>query len=247
MAPIDRLSRAGRSRSRARPASPPPPLAAGDRLPLAEFQRRSEKVPEHVKCELLDGEVYMSAATRLEHGDPHGIVDNWLGHFAYATPGTGFSSNATVRLDNVAETQPDALLRILPEVGGLSRVEDGYCHGPVELVAEVAASSAAIDFHKKKSIYLRNAIREYVVLAVHDVRVFWFVLEGGVYAELVPDRHGVVRSRVFPGLWLDTRALVRGNGARVLSVLDRGLASPGHATFARELARKRRSGRRRKR
>ena len=181
----------------------------------------------------------MSAATKREHGTPHGMIDAWLAHYAYATPGTELSSNSTLRLDDLAQPQPDALLCVQPEAGGLAHEdEDGYFHGPVELVAEVAASSISIDLHKKKDIYLRNAIREYLVLTVHEARVFWFALEGGVYVELTPDRRGVVRSRVFPGLWLDTRALVRGDGARVLALLERGVASAVHTVFARELSRK---------
>jgi Uma2 family endonuclease len=238
--PIDGLRRSTQTRLL--------PLATGDRLTRAEFERRAEAYPEHVKVELLDGEVYMSAATRRMHGTPHGLLDTWLGTYAYATPGTELSSNPTLRLDEIAQPQPDALLFVQPEAGGLAHEDEaGYLHGPAELVAEVAASSISIDLHKKKDIYLRNAIREYLVLAVDEIRVFWFVLAGGVYEELVPDRRGVVRSRIFPGLWLDTNALARGDGARVLTILKRGLASKAHSKFAQELSRKLPGARSRKR
>ena len=233
------------SQVRARSPSPPP-LATGDRLTRPEFERRAALLPEHVKVELLDGEVYMAAATKAEHGDPHALVVAWLTTYAYATPGTKASDNSSVRLDEITEPQPDVHLRVLPEAGGLSRIdEDGYVSGAVELMAEVAASSVSIDLNKKKEIYLRNGIREYVVLAVHDAVVFWFALEEGVYVPLPADRSGVIRSRVFPGLWLDTRAAVRDDGARVLKVLDRGIASKAHQAYVRELAAKLRASRRR--
>ena len=50
------------------------------------------------------------------------------------------------------------------------------------------------------------------------------------------DRDGLYRSKVFPGLWLDPAALLRGDLAGVLATLDRGLASPEHAAFVAKLA-----------
>jgi len=46
------------------------------------------------------------------------------------------------------------------------------------------------------------------------------------------DEDGITRSRVFPGLWLDARALLRGDLARVHDALADGLASPDHGVFA---------------
>jgi hypothetical protein len=43
---------------------------------------------------------------------------------------------------------------------------------------------------------------------------------------------------VFPGLWLDPAALLRGDGARVLAVAQQGHGSPEHTAFLQELARR---------
>jgi len=45
----------------------------------------------------------------------------------------------------------------------------------------------------------------------------------------------VIRSEVFPGLWLDADALLRRDRKRLLSVLRQGLASPEHAAFVAKL------------
>jgi hypothetical protein len=44
-----------------------------------------------------------------------------------------------------------------------------------------------------------------------------------------------LRSEVFPGLWLDPEALVRGDLARVLAVLQQGIASSEHTAFVARL------------
>jgi hypothetical protein len=45
----------------------------------------------------------------------------------------------------------------------------------------------------------------------------------------------VVRSAFFPGLWLETDALTRGDLAGTLQVLDEGLATAEHAAFVTRL------------
>lgn len=48
----------------------------------------------------------------------------WLGTYYVSTPNVRLYDNTTVRLDIDNEPQPDALLRIEPEVGGHSRVAE---------------------------------------------------------------------------------------------------------------------------
>ena len=75
-------------------------LASGDRLTLAEFERRYAALPENLKCELIEGVVYMASPLRYEsHAKPHGQIMLWLGVYAAATPGVECADNATVRLD----------------------------------------------------------------------------------------------------------------------------------------------------
>ena len=49
---------------------------------------------------------------------------------------------------------------------------------------------------------------------------------------------GLLQSEVFPGLWLDRDALLRGDLQAVGRSLDRGLGSAAHATWTAELARR---------
>ena len=144
--------------------------------------------------------------------------------------------NATVRLDLDNEPQPDALLCIAPEAGGAVDLSaDDYVQGAPELIVEIAASSAAIDLHDKLRAYRRNGVREYVVWRARDRRIDWFVLEDGEYRPLAAGRDGMLESRVFPGLRLAVDALLRGDTARVLAELQRGLRTPQHATFVERL------------
>jgi len=163
------------------------------------------------------------------------MVITWLGVYWSTTPGVEAGDNATVRLDLENEPQPDAFLRILPACGGQSRDSGEYVGGAPELIAEVAASSASYDLHDKLRAYQRNGVCEYVVWRVWDRAIDWFVLREGHFERLAPDSAGYYRSEVFPGLWLDAAALIRGDLARVLAVLQEGLSSPEHAQFVDRL------------
>jgi Uma2 family endonuclease len=104
------------------------------------------------------------------------------------------------------------------------------------LVAEVASSSASYDLNTKLHVYRRSGVREYIVWRVLDQAIDWFELRAGRYERLEADEHNVVRSAIFPGLWLDTAALLRGDLAGVLRMLDKGLATEQHAAYAVQLA-----------
>ena len=211
------------------------PLEPGDRLTRPEFERRYEAMPHLKKAELIEGVVYIPSPVRHEgHGRQHSALNYWLSVYAASTPGVEVSDNATVRLDLDNEPQPDLLLRIVS--GGQSRVDsDGFISGAPELVAEIASSSAAYDLHQKLTVYRRHGVREYIVWRVLENAIDWFVLRDGRYEPLHADEAGVLRSEVFPGLWLDAAAMIRGDTATALKALAEGLASNEHEEFVKNL------------
>ena len=214
-----------------------PPLENGDRLTRPEFDRRYSATPHPKKAELIEGVVYMAAALRFRsHAEPHSNLLVWLGNYKVATPGLALGIEPTVRLDLDNEPQPDAVLLIEETFGGRSRLsDDDYVEGPPELVAEIAASSASIDLGDKKRAYRRNGIQEYIVWQVFEQKLDWFSLQDGEYVSLPVDADGIVRSRVFPGLWLAIDSMLAGDMARVLTVLQAGLAAPEQAAFVAQL------------
>jgi hypothetical protein len=220
------------------PITPPrvPPLRNGDHLTRDEFERRYNAMPDKKKAELIEGVVYMPSPVHFEeHGEQHAHLMGLLTFYRFHTPGVRVGDNATVRLDLENEPQPDALLLIEPERGGQVTVTDGYITGGPELAAEVAASSVSIDRNVKWRVYRRNGVREYLLWRVEDQAIDWFVLRGSNYELLPVGPDGIVRSEVFPGLWLDPQALIAGDMARILAVHQQGIASPEHAAFVARL------------
>jgi Uma2 family endonuclease len=213
-------------------------LENGDRLTRAEFERRYDAMPNLKKAELIKGVVYMPSPVRQKrHSKPHSYVVTWLGTYIAATPNLDIGDNATVRLDDENDPQPDALLRLPAELGGQSRIDEEDCIiSAPELIVEIAASSVSYDLHDKKDVYGQHGVQEYVVWRTVDRAIDWFRLESGKYVKAEPDEEGIIESRVFPGLRLATIALLAGDLARVLTELQKGLDSDEHRAFVQKLA-----------
>ena len=216
-----------------------PPLQSGDRLTRAEFERRYEAMPENVKAELIEGVVYIMSVSvsivypRFTPREGHDVDGR-------RTPAKrrGPRQATIPRCGSMKTTsrKPDGLLRIEEACGGQSRiVKHGYLEGAAELMAEISASSASYDLHDKRNAYRRNKVLEYVVWRVVDQAIDWFVWRERHCRRLSPDANGWYKSEVFPGLWLDPAALLAGDMAKVLAVLQQGLSSPEHAAFVAKL------------
>src|SRR6266542_2196362 len=215
------------------PGAAEPLLEPGDRLSRDEFERRYERMPNVKKAELIEGIVYMPSPVRAgKHAEPHSHLAGWLALYVSETPGVRCFDNPTVRLDMDNEPQPDVALIKLPAKGGQARISaDDYIEGAPELAVEIVASSSAYDLHQKKGAYRRNGVLEYLAWITGESRLVWWELRQGEYHEIAPDADALLKSRVFPGLWLDAAALLRGDMKAVLSSLRRGPDSSEQSAF----------------
>jgi Uma2 family endonuclease len=211
-----------------------PPLENGDRLDQKTFHERYEAMPPGTRAELIGGRVFMGSPLERPHGRAHLELGRLLGDYVEATPGTEGFDNATTILGEESEPQPDLCLLIAR--GGQTRDEDEYIAGAPELIAEVASSTESVDLNDKRADYEHAGVREYLVVALRQQRAIWFVLRRGKFKEMKPGSDGILRSEVFPGLWLDPVAFLQADSKRVREVLNRGLASPEHAAFVAKLA-----------
>ena len=226
--------------STAATVEPVHPLQPGDRLTRPEFERRFDATPNLKKAELIDGIVYIPSCS-VEQDDLSVYVrlGAWLGGYVSATPGTRVDDSPRLRFSTTVVAQPDAVLTISPQHGGQARIDaDGYAGRGPELVAEIAATTASYDLHQKLEVYRRFGVREYLVWRTLDEAIDWFVLREGRFDRLPADSHGLYRSEVFPGLWLDVPAMLAHDLQRVNAVLQEGLATEEHAQFAQRLARR---------
>ncbi len=224
------------SRKRMKPVPFVPPFQNGDAMDQPTFHALYVGTPKGFRAELIEGIVYMASPVQLRHGGPSLKVSQWLGAFADELEGSQAYNEITAILAANSEPQPDHTLIVLPEAGGQTRENiDGFLVGAPELALEISNTTALIDLHAKKTMYERYGVREYIVVESKRQVVHWFIRRGDMFVPLKQDALGLLKSKCFPGLWLDPKALFERSAKRLLAVLQQGLTTPDHAKFAAKL------------
>jgi Uma2 family endonuclease len=212
----------------------PPPIREGDRLNSTDFLLRWDAMPSLKQAELIGGVVFLPSPVSLIHSDVHGDIYPWLWLYKERTPGSHCGIDCTWMMGPKDVPQPDVFLRILPEYGGQSRVEGKYPAGAPELIAEVSGSSLSRDLGIKLNLYRRMGVCEYLTIVLDTEQVIWRQLVRGRYREIAPDDDGLLRSRIFPGLWLDPAALWDPK-LSIRTAVEAGVRSAEHAAFVQTL------------
>jgi Uma2 family endonuclease len=224
---------------RAQPTKTLPPLVAGQHLDQPTFHERYEAMPPETRAELVGGVVFLTPPHRADYGEMTMTVSGWLFRYKMNTAGLR-GGNCTIKMDVLSEVEPECSLRIPASLGGRSWVdEDGYLCGAPELLVEVDDQSRDLDLVLKKYEYERIGIREYVFVGIHPQELLRFIRRGNHFEDWPPGQDGIYRSEVFPGLWLDPKALYAQDLDRLGEVLEQGVATPQHADFVARLARAR--------
>ena len=220
----------------AAPARFVPPFENGDCMDQKAFHALYEKTPHGFKAELIGGVVHMASPVSKPHGRTHRRLCRWLDGYVDETPGVEGYDNTTNIQGEKSEPQPDLTLIVEPEYGGLTGEDSKGCIvGPAELVIEIAHSSVSIDRHAKFRDYERVGVREYMIVITKSERIEWYGRGKKGFESISPEGDGTVRSRVFPGLWLDPAGIFARSSKRLLAVLNEGLATEELAKFAAKL------------
>lgn len=216
-----------------------PPFENGDRMDQKTFHALYLQTPPGFKAELIGGIVHVASPVSGFHSVPNSVTGTWLGVYAAEVLGTQACTDSSAILSDESEPQPDQCLRITEQAGGQSRWDERrYLVGAPELAVEISNTTAGIDLHAKLRDYERYGVREYLVVVMRQREVRWFVRRKDRFTAMKPDADGVLKSKVFPGLWLLPDGAFDETAARLLATLRKGLASPEHAKFAAKLVKK---------
>jgi Uma2 family endonuclease len=213
-------------------------LHEGARLKSDEFLERYSNMPELKKAELINGVAYMTPTVSNRHGNPHADLICWLGFYRLYTPGVTCGDNVTTIFDEENTFQPDVYFRVLSQGTASGLTPEGYLTQPPDWIAEIATTSARLDLGPKMEVYARHGVREYLVWRTEDREIDWFVLREGEYQPLSQEENGIIRSEVFPGLWLHAEALLNRNLAQLAEGVELGCQHPSHAEFVAQIQRR---------
>jgi Uma2 family endonuclease len=163
-------------------------------------------VDEDTHAEWVDGEVFVFMPVKWNHVEIVAFLFHLLGYYATRSRiGRAFAAPAPLLLrGGRSMREPDVVVLTDANRGRLT--SDGIV-GKADLVVEVVSSdSVTRDRRDKLREYAEAGIPEYWIVEGREGRsgVMIFRLhEEGYYIEIAPDKDGLLRSQVLPGLWID--------------------------------------------
>ena len=154
--------------------------------------------------------------------------------YRYAQQFEKSEENFKIAEDLAASYQPKFLSEVLNNYGALEIDKNDY-----EIAKTLLLKALSLSRSNKNLVQEARSLGNLGFLATKqehfDEAIDWFILRDGNYDRLAPDSDGLLKSLIFPGLWLDEKALIAGDMARVLAVVQQGIASPEHTAFVAKL------------
>ena len=159
--------------------------------------------PESVRCELIDGVVYMMSAPSLWHQLVSTKLGRQLDEFFEGKSCTAFGTPIDVRLFPKSDNSDDVIVQPdLAVVCDDKKLSDGQaCKGPPDLVIEILSQATkSKDLSQKFNLYQKAGVREYWIVGSDGVKAHTFETGETRGIDFKLDRE--LESLIFPGLVL---------------------------------------------
>jgi Uma2 family endonuclease len=166
-------------------------------LPFKTYDDLQAMPDDGHRYELIQGEIFMSPSPRRRHQVAlMGLYDALRAHLREHPVGDLMLSPFDVKFSEATVVQPD-LFVVRKERLGI--MDDAFCAGPPDLVAEVLSpSNRGYDLIRKAALYLENRVPEYWVLDPDHANLMVNVWRDGRYVP-EPIVGGIARSLILPG------------------------------------------------
>ena len=179
--------------------------------PAARFTYEDYRnTPEDQRCELLDGDLVMTAAPNIAHQRVSSRLERCLAAFVEERGlGEVFDAPTDVVLSDTDVVQPD-LLFVSKERADIVTSEN--VRGAPDLTVEVLSSTTAgRDWREKRDLYSKHGVREYW-LADPQTEIVWVLLpnEGSLEVAAIYGDGDTLMSPTLEGLILGLGQIFQG-------------------------------------
>lgn len=170
--------------------------------------------PDEVRCELIDGEVYMMApAPMLAHQEVVGEIFRQAANALQGKTCRALVAPLDVRLPRHDEADEETDVVVQPDVLVVcdpNKLDKRGVRGAPDWVVEVLSpSTAGHDHIQKRRIYERHGVREYwLVHPVDRLLTVYRLLDGEFGKPDIFELQGVTPVQAIPGLEIDWQAVL---------------------------------------
>jgi Uma2 family endonuclease len=156
-----------------------------------------------IRCELIDGVVFMMSAPSIWHQDISMSLSRQLGGFFDGKNCKPFAAPVDVRLFPKSDESDDIVVQPdLIVVCDKDKLSDGKaCRGAPDLVIEILSEATKLhDLNVKRELYKKAGVREYWIVGSEAARVHTF--EASEVRDIDFKESKEIGSLIFPGLAL---------------------------------------------
>ena len=162
---------------------------------------------EDVRCEIIDGAVYMMAPPKTVHQELLGGIYAHFHSFLKSKPCKVYPAPFGVRLNskkkNNTVVEPDITI-----VCDESKIDKDGCNGAPDLIAEILSpSNKRHDTLLKFNLYMEAGVREYWIVDPEEKTVAVYILDNGRYVSNAYGDTDRIAVHVLPGCEIDMKEI----------------------------------------
>ena len=168
-----------------------------------------ESLPEDVRAELINGQLYYQAAPSRIHQKILNAVNNTIYNYIHAKGGSCevYPAPFAVKLQEENENIVEPDISVICDPGKLT---DRGCTGAPDWIVEIISpSTASHDYIRKLNLYADAGVREYWIVDPREEKVLVYRL---AEEEIKVEPHSFqekVKAGIFEYLWIDFQEVVK--------------------------------------
>jgi Uma2 family endonuclease len=184
-----------------------------------------ELVEEHVKADLIDGNIYMASPESFDHnkivGFLYRLVELYTEHYEL---GEVVINKVAFRLTAKSGPEPDVAF---VQSSRTAIIKHGYVDGAPDFAIEVVSpDSVDRDYELKREAYESAGVREYWIIDPGEQSATFLEHDGQKFVERFAENH-IIRSTAIPGFYVDVRWLWQRPLPATLLIIQQMIAESG--------------------
>lgn len=176
-------------------------------MPLPQDQLYTEddyySIPEDVRAELIDGQIYYKAASSRIHqeilSDLHAAIHQYLK--SKGCPCKVYPAPFAVKLreDKKTIVEPD-----ISVICDRNKLTDRGCTGSPDWIIEIVSpGNSSHDYIRKLNLYADSGVREYWIVNPMEQSIFVYHLEKDSFKAASYTFHDKIKVNIYNDLWID--------------------------------------------
>lgn len=166
-------------------------------------------LPENVRAELIDGQIYYMAAPSRIHQKTLNFISTEINIYLRSKDGSCEVYPAPFAVKLFPEDIKNVVEPDISVICDPSKLTDRGCTGAPDWIVEIASpSNSSHDYIQKLNLYADAGVREYWIVNPVKENVFVYHLEKTKFEAAAYSFQDKIKANIYDDLWIDFKSLV---------------------------------------